>query len=93
VDGVNFRVDDETKAESQARTAAVADARAKADTLASAAGVTISGVDSIAEVSSTVPYPVPYAAAAGAAKDAASTPIQPGTTEIDISVTVVYVIG
>jgi len=92
VDGVNFRVDDETKAEAQARSAAVADARAKADALAAAAGVTISGVSSIAEASSTIPYPMPYAAAAGA-KDAASTPVQPGTTEIDIVVTMVFVIG
>jgi uncharacterized protein YggE len=89
VDGVAFRVNDETGAESQARTAAVADARAKANALAAAAGVTIAGVSSIAEVSTSVPYPIPYAAAAPA-RDAMSTPVQPGTTEIDIVVTVVF---
>ena len=91
VDGVTFRVEDETRAEAQARTAAVADARAKANALASAAGVTIAGVSSINEVSNTVPYPVAYAG--GAAKDSASTPVQPGTTEIDIVVTMVFRIG
>jgi len=91
VDGVTFRVDDETAAESQARTAAVSDARAKANALASAAGVSITGVSSIVENSSTVPSPIPYAAAAPA-KDA-STPIQPGTTEVDIVVTMVFRIG
>lgn len=89
VDGVSFRVDDETAAEAQARTAAVADARAKAQALASAAGVAIAGVNSIAEVSSTVPQPIPYAAGAPV-KDAISTPVSPGTTEVDIVVTVVF---
>jgi uncharacterized protein YggE len=89
VDGVNFRVDDPTSAESQARTAAVADARAKANALATAAGTSISGVSAITETSSPVPTPIPYAAAAPA-KDAMSTPVQPGTTEIDVMVTVVY---
>jgi uncharacterized protein YggE len=92
VDGVSFRVDNETAAEGQARTAAVADAKAKAQALATAAGVTIAGVSSIAENSSNVPYPVPYAAGAPA-KDAMSTPVSPGTMEIDITVTVVYRIG
>jgi len=92
VDGVNFRVNDETAAEAQARTAAVADAHAKANALASAAGVTIVGVSQIAENTATVPYPMPYAAAGAPAKDA-TTPVSPGTTEIDIVVTVVYRIG
>jgi uncharacterized protein YggE len=94
VDGVSFRVDDQTKAEAQARTGAVADARAKANALAAAAGVSITGVASISEVSNTVPYPMPYAGAAPS-KDAMSvpTPVQPGTTEIAIVVSMVFLIG
>ena len=92
VDGVSFRVNDQTSAEAQARTAAVADARNKANALAAAAGVSITGVSFISELSTSVPYPVPYASAAGA-KDAASTPVQPGTTEIDIVVSMVFRIG
>jgi uncharacterized protein YggE len=88
VDGVTFRVDDPTQAEAQARTAAVSDARTKANALAAAAGVTISGVSSMSETVSPIPYPIAYAAAAPA-KDA-STPVLPGTTEIDVVVTVVY---
>ena len=91
VNGVTFRVQDPTAAEAQARTAAVKDARTKADALASAAGVTIVGVSSIAESSAGVPYPMPYAVAAPA-KDA-STPVQPGTTEVDVTVSITYRIG
>lgn len=91
VNGVSFRVEDPTAAEAQARTAAVKDARTKADALASAAGVTIVGVSSISESSAGLPYPQPYAVAAPA-KDA-STPIQPGTSEVDVTVSITYRIG
>jgi uncharacterized protein len=91
LDGITFRVDDPTGAEAQARTQAMKQARAKADALASAAGVTIVGVASISEQSSPTPWPVPYAGAARA--DEAATPILPGTSEITVSVSVVYLIG
>ena len=68
------------------------DARAKADALASAAGVSIKGVASISEV--TVSSPIYYAGALDkAAAGAVSTPIQTGTTDITIQVTVSYLIG
>jgi hypothetical protein len=89
LDGVTFRVDDETKAEAQARSAAMADAKTKADALAAAAGVAISGVISIAETIAPTPYPMPYAAFDSAAKSV-PTPIQPGTSEVTVSVNVVY---
>ena len=92
IDGVSFRLENPTAAEAQARRAAVSDARAKADQLASAAGVSIVGVSLISEQSTSIPYPVPYAAGAALARDE-STPVQPGQTEIAISVTVVYRIG
>ena len=53
--------------------------------------MTITGVSSIAENTTSVPYPQAFAGAAPA-KDA-STPVQPGTAEIDITVTIVYLIG
>ena len=90
MDGVSFRVNDQVAAEKQAREAAMAEAKAKAQTLASAAGVSITGVASISETSSGNPYPIYYAQAAGA-KDVA-TPVAPGSNEISVSVTVVYVI-
>ena len=91
LDGVTFRVDDQTKAEAQARTAAMTDARAKADALAAAAGVSITGVSSISETIAPVPYPVYFGAPeAGAADKSVATPIQPGTTDVSVTVAVVY---
>ena len=92
LNGITFRVDDPSAAEAQARVAAMQDARSKADALAKAAGVTITGVASITEQSENVPVPVPVFATAGAADKAASTPVQAGTNEVDVSVSVVYLI-
>jgi uncharacterized protein YggE len=93
-DGVSFRVDDPAKAQQQARTDAMTQARAHANTLAAAAGVAITGVASISETSAQTPYPIFYGAAGapGAAKDVA-TPVQVGTTDVTITVSVVYLIG
>ncbi len=93
LDGVTFRVSDEAAAESQARQAAMAEARSKADTLATAAGISIAGVASISETSAPIPGPV-YYGAAGAAPDSAkvATPIQVGTNDVTITVSVIYLI-
>ncbi len=91
LDGVTFRVDDPTGAEAQARTQAMQAARAKADALAAAAGVRIVGVASISEQSTPTSWPVPYAGERMAAD--AATPILPGTSEVAVSVSVVYLIG
>ena len=91
VNGIGFDVADRTAAEAQARTAAMVDAKAKADTLANAAGVSITGVASISESVST---PIWYGPemAAGAAEDRASTPVMPGSTDVTITVQVSYLI-
>lgn len=91
VQGVTFDVADRSAAESSARTAAVKDARAHADTLAAAAGVTITGVQSISENSAT-PWPWPTVGFAGDASGAPKTPIQPGSADLTIDVSVVYII-
>ena len=94
LDGVTFRVDDPAKAQQQARTDAMNEAKANADTLAKAAGVSITGVASISEASTPVPYPVYYGVATGApAADSVKTPVQPGTSDVTITVTVAYLIG
>jgi len=92
IQGISFRLDKPKPVEAQARQLAMTDARAKADALASAAGVSIKGVASISEM--TVASPI-YYSAAGLADKAASvaTPIQSGTTDIMIQVTVSYLIG
>ncbi len=91
VSGIAFRVNDPKGPQSQARLAAMQDARAKADALAQAAGVSIKGVASVSETSYTPSVPVAYAdkAAAGAV----STPIQTGTTTVVVNVQVAYLIG
>ena len=93
LDGVTFRVEDPARAEQQAREEAMAQAKSKAETLASAAGVRITGVSSISETSAPVPYPVYYGGekGAGGALDV-STPIQTGTNEVVVTVAVVYLI-
>ncbi len=95
VNGVRFDVADRASAENQARDAAVKDARSHADALAASAGVTITGVQSISETTMSYPYPI-YASADGAVKGepapSVPTPIQPGTQDITITVTVSYLI-
>jgi uncharacterized protein YggE len=94
LDGVSFRVDDPAKAQDQARKEAMAQAKAKAQTLASAGGVSIGGVASISETSAALPPPIYYNAGQfGAAVKDAATPVQVGTNEVMVTVTVEYLIG
>jgi uncharacterized protein YggE len=81
---------DATELGDQALTAAVADARRKAETLAKAADGTLGQVVSITETGGSVP-PVPYAARDAAL--ATDVPIEPGTQEIQASVTVTFELG
>jgi hypothetical protein len=91
IQGITFDVSDRAASEQAAREAAMADAKAKATTLAGAAGVSITGVASISEtVSTPVWYDRGYAMAAG--ESDASTPVLPGTTDVTITVSVVYLI-
>lgn len=93
VNGISFRVDDPTAAEAEARSAAVADARAKADQLAADAGVTITGIISITESGGQQPQPIYMDRAEMAfdtAASAAPTPVLPGEVELSISVYIQY---
>ncbi len=92
VDGVSFRVDDPAAAQAQARTAAMNEAKAHAQTLASAAGVSISGVASISETTASTPWPIYAGGQAAGVKDS-STVVMPGTADVTITVSVVYLIG
>jgi uncharacterized protein YggE len=93
IQGITFRLDNPKTVEAQARALAIADARAKADALAQAAGVSIKGVAMISETTSSS-GPIYYAAPMAADKAAGtSTPIQTGSTDIQIQVSVSYLIG
>jgi len=87
LDGLTFRVEDPRSAEREARTAAVAEARERADVLAAAADVTIAGVHDIVEAGAAPFWPQPKLARAMLAVDA-GTPVEGGATEIAVTVTV-----
>jgi hypothetical protein len=94
IQGIAFRIDDPTKIEARARELAMANARDRADALARAAGVAIKGVAAIAEDMGGGPMPpVPMRAFSLAKSAEASTPVEAGTTEVSIHVTVSYLIG
>lgn len=91
VSGVWFGVEDQAGALAQARELAVADARAKAEDLARLVGSSLGPVLSISE-SSSGGAPAPYDGVAGADK-ATTVTINPGQTEVTLSVSVVYALN
>lgn len=91
LDNVTFRVANPKPAQRQARELAVADARARAETLAAAAGVQIGAVVSISEGGAATPF-APYAAVRSMAAQDESTPVEAGTNEISVAVTVTFTI-
>jgi uncharacterized protein len=92
INSIQFDVTDRTKALSDARQAAIADAKAQAQEVASAAGVTLGAVQSIDVTGGSTP-PVPVFQAKGAGPmvaSAANVPVNPGQLTVTISVNVVY---
>ena len=93
VNGISFRLNDPKLAQAQARALAMADARAKADALTAAGSVSIKGVANITETTVQTNPVSSYAFDASAKLASVSTPIQTGTTDIVVQVTVSYLIG
>ncbi|HSK06612.1 MAG TPA: SIMPL domain-containing protein [Acidimicrobiia bacterium] len=92
VSGLRFSLEDNAELVSAAREAAWADALAKATQLADLSGQTLGAATSITETVSTPPVPIPYAAdAAGAER--ATTPIEPGTSAVTITLQVEFGFG
>jgi uncharacterized protein YggE len=90
MDGLTFRVAEPEPAEREARVRAMAAARARADVLAEAAGLTIAGVASVVEGGATPgPGPVMKSERMMMAADVA-TPLEAGSQEVAVSVTVSY---
>jgi uncharacterized protein len=88
VSGVSFDLSDDTTLLNAARDAAFADAKAKAQRYARDAGRKLGPLVRVSETVSGGNEPQPVA---GAAKsDAAAVPIDPGTTQLSVSVDVVY---
>jgi uncharacterized protein YggE len=88
LDGVTFRVSDPSAAEAEARRLAVDDARARAEALAEAAGVTLGRVLAIGEAQASPIWPYDY----GREASAGGTPIVTGTAEISVSVQIAWAI-
>jgi uncharacterized protein len=90
INGISFAVDEPESRLTEARAAAMASARAKADELAAAAGAEVGKVVTIVEGGGGGGFS-PYPKAARMAMAAAeSVPIEAGETELSVSVTVTY---
>lgn len=90
MDALSFRLADPEPAEREARMRAMATARARADVLAEAAGLAIYGVSDIVEGAPS-PSPVPRGRAERMMLTAdASTPVESGSMEVTVGVTVTY---
>jgi uncharacterized protein YggE len=93
IQSIAFTIDDPENLREQARAAAVADAKRRAETLASASGVKIGNPINISESGGFQP-PLPYAeraiAADAASQAGASTPIEPGELDVIINVSVTW---
>lgn len=88
VQQTSFSIADDSELRAQARARAVQQAEDQAGQIAEAAGVRLGDVRSITEVPAGTPGPYPQA---GAAFDRVpSTPVEPGSQELTVSVSVVY---
>lgn len=87
---VSFGLNDPKTAQAQARSQAIGDARAKAEAMASAAGVHVGQVVRISDLSTSYRPPVPYAVAAAAPVD---TQVPVGQMDVSVTVEVDFAIG
>ena len=92
INSIQFMIDDTTPLQTQARSLAVKDAEAKAQTLAETSRVTLGEPITITETTYYAGPAVPFGAAETAFDDVArtSTPIASGELTITVIVTVVY---
>jgi uncharacterized protein YggE len=95
LEGPTFEVEDPAALRVEAHVAAVQDARATADAIAETLNVKISGVARVGPEHTAAPLPFPVRArmlAADASMEAASTPVEAGTIEVEASVEVAFLI-
>jgi len=91
IQGISFTIDNPEDLQKQARQKAVADARSRAETLASAAGAELGGVMSISEGGGVQPVMYDAAEFRGAMAAAApATPIQPGELDVTVNVSITW---
>jgi len=90
INSINFTVDDPTAYYNQAREKAMQDANAKAEQMATLAGITLGKPTYISESGGYIP--TPYYLKDYAEGGSANTPISPGELDITLSVQVAYAI-
>lgn len=90
IDSVSTYVSDPAAASQQARAQAVDIARAQAQQYAELLGFSLGPVASVNETSSNAPAPIAMADAVGGEK--VSTPIEPGTTKVSVTLDVSWLI-
>jgi uncharacterized protein YggE len=89
VSGPSLTLSDQLLLDRRALTAAIADARGRAEAVATAAGVRLGAVQTVTEQSNTVPV-LPGAARSAAP---ATTPVEAGTVQTEEDVTVTFAIA
>ncbi len=90
ISGPNFRVENSDAALDEARVAAVATARARADLYAKAAGVRIKRILTISESGGYEPPRPMMMRSAMASKESADTPVVPGEVALTVTVNVTW---
>ena len=92
IDTMSLSISDTSSLMSQARAEAMTDAKTRAGQLASGAGATLGTIVSITDNTQTSTTP-PISYAAGAPAASSSVPVQAGSEQLSVSVTVVYQLG
>lgn len=94
VGGISFTLSDSLKEKTtkEARSAAIGEAKKKASELAGLAGMRLGRIVDVQEGVNPQPRPIMYSAAQGKADIAApaTTQVEPGTNEVNVSVTLSY---
>ncbi len=93
VNSLAFSIEDNAELLQMARTAAWADAEAKARQLAQLAGLELGSAISITESISYETPPIYYDRAMAGAEEAAATPIESGTQDVIVNIQVTFRIG
>ena len=92
IDGPHFSVEHPGPLEQQARLAALADARAQADTYAKALGLTVRRVLSISDNGHSAPAPM-FRRMQAVSAEMADTSVAPGESQVQVTLSVTYELG
>ena len=94
IGGINFDLSDDLKNKTlaTAREEAVSEAKTKAEGLAKAAGISLGKIINVSEStpSNIRPYPLQAVGMGAAEKSVTEPDVQPGTTEIDVTISLSY---